>query len=138
MNSDAAELLQTVVWPGAAVVFLLTGVACAFGKKWLFASSLLCVGILLAGSWQYNRTHEEISTLQLFLVEHKLVKANVRKPEESVYEVLVTGMERGTWRANLRAADIRLTKPSQIVLVELRKRPLTGTYVKSVADQPAK
>src|SRR5687767_7681073 len=138
MNSDAATLLQTVLWPGAAVVFLLTAVACAFGKKWLFASSLLCVGILLAGSWQYNRTHEQISTLQLFLVEHKLVKTNVSKPEESVYEVLVTGMERGTWRANLRAADIRLTKPGQIVLVELRKRPLTGTYVKSVADRPAK
>jgi hypothetical protein len=138
MNSDFTALLQTVLWPVCASAFLLTGLICLFGRKWMFAISLLLVGLLLCGSWQYNRTHEDLSTLQLLLAGHRLVKANPARPAESVYEVSLCGMERGNWTVKLPAKNIRLTRPGQIVLVEFGKRPLTGTYIKSVASLPEK
>src|SRR5687768_7617327 len=98
MNSPPAEVLQTILWPGAAAVFPVMGLICLFGRKWLFAISLLVAGALLGGSWQYNRTHEEVSTLQLALAGQKLVKPNAEKPEESVYEVVLSGMELGIWK----------------------------------------
>src|SRR5439155_18874940 len=109
---------------------------CAVGKKWLFSVSLLLLGALLVGSWQYNRTHEIVTKLQLLLGDHTLVKTNSKRPELSIYRVKVCGLEMGDWEGNLQAKDINLTRPGSVVLAELRKRPFTGTYLKSVANLP--
>jgi hypothetical protein len=129
-------VIYAVVWPAMGVVFLVSAALCFVSKKKMFAVSLGMTGVLLLGSWQYNRTHETTSKLQLALVSQKLVKENPDRPEESIYNVSLSGMELGVWRVNLRAADIRLTKPGTIVLVEFRKRPLTGSYISSITSLP--
>lgn len=126
----------SVLWPAMGLVFLLTGGICLFGKKWLFAASLLLVGILVAGSWQYNRTHEKISKLQLALIDNTRVKEDRERPDRSIFHVKVTGLELGIWEGNLRAADIHLDRPGTIVVAELAERPLSGTYLKSIASLP--
>jgi len=132
MNS----LLFAILWPGIGCAFLLIAIVCAVGKKWLFSVSLLLLGALLVGSWQYNRTHEIVTKLQLLLGDHTLVKTNSKRPELSIYRVKVCGLEMGDWEGNLQAKDINLTRPGSVVLAELRKRPFTGTYLKSVANLP--
>lgn len=136
MNGDFTAWVQTVLWPAAAGLFLLMGIICLFVRKWLFGASLLVVGLLLGGSWQYNRTLEEVSTFHVLLTSLQLVKDNPAQPEEAIYEVSVSALERGNWVAKLRAKDIQLTRPEQVVVVEFGKRPMTGTYIKSIRNRP--
>src|SRR6185503_9887138 len=128
--------LFNILWPGVGAAFLVLAAICALGKKWLFSGSLLFLGALTVGIWQYNRTHETITKLNLLLGDHTLVKANPQRPELSVYHVKVCGLEFGDWEGNLPAKDIDLTRRESVVKVELRKRPFTGTYLKSVANLP--
>jgi hypothetical protein len=129
-------MIYGIVWPAMGGVFLVSAVLCLVGRKKVFAASLGSMGLLLLGSWQYNRTHETTSTLQLALASQKLVKENAERPEESIYQVQLSGLEMGLWQANLRARDIRLTKRGSIVLVEFKKRPLTGSYISSISSLP--
>jgi hypothetical protein len=64
-----------------------------------------------------------------------LIKENREHPEKSLFFVRASGLELGMWEGKIRAENIHLTKQASIVVVELGKRPLTGTYIKSVADQ---
>ena len=131
MNSP----LYVILWPAAGCLFLVAGVVCMFARRWVFSGSLLLTAVLVLGSWQYDRSHETITKLRFFLCDHTLIKANQQRPELSVYHVKVCGLEFGDWEGNLRAKDIQLTKnPGSVVVAELGKRPLTGTYLKSIAD----
>ena len=132
MNSPLFEIL----WPAGGCAFLLIAVLCAVGRKWLFSGSVLLISGLLIGSWQYNRTHETITVLNLLLGDNTLVKTNAAHPELSLYHVKVCGLEYGDWEGNLHAKDVDLPRPESVVKVELRKRPFTGTYLKSVANLP--
>jgi len=127
-------LFYDLLWPGVAAALLLSAVICLICKRWVFGVGLLIPGILLLGSWRYDRTHEQVSKLHVALLENKLVKANRAHPEDSIFYVRVTAMEVGNWEGKLRAADIHLTRPGTIVVVEIGKRPLTGSYLKSVAS----
>lgn len=138
IGANPPSVIYTLLWPGLAAVFLAGALFCFCGRKRMFGSNLAIVGLLLIGSWQYNRTHETSSSMQLAFVGQKLVKEDRERPEQTVYQVTLSGLELGVWRANVRAADIRITTPGTIVLVEFRKRPLTGTYIKSVASLPRK
>lgn len=130
--------VYTVLWPVVGGLFLLSAIACLAGKRWGFGIGLLIPGVLLLGGWLYDRTHEEVSQLQVMLLDNKLVKENREHPERSVFYVRVTALEMGNYQGKLRAADIRLTspgpKPGTIVAVEIGKHPLTGSYLKSMAS----
>ena len=133
MNSS----VYVILWPAMGCLLVLAGIACIFVKKWLFSISLLLVGACVLGSWQYDRSNETITKLQFVLTDHTLIKANLQRPELSVYHVKVCGLEYGDWDANLFAKDIQTSnRPASIVLAELHKRPLTGTYLKSIANAP--
>ncbi|HTD85299.1 MAG TPA: hypothetical protein VK850_01870 [Candidatus Binatia bacterium] len=133
MNSP----LYAILWPGTGCLLLLGGILCMMLKKRLFSGSFLVLASLLLGSWQYDRSHETITKLHLAFGDHTLVKANAERPELSIYHVALYGLEMGNWEGDLAAKDIHTTKkPGSIVVAELRKRPLTGTYIKSISDQP--
>jgi len=127
-----------VLWPVVASFFVLGGVACLVVRRRGFGIGLLIPGVLLFGSWTYDRTHEQVSSLQVMLLENKLVKEHRENPERSVFYVTVTALEMGNYQGKLRASDIRLTTPKpkagSIVAVEIGKRPLTGSYLKSMAS----
>jgi len=130
--------VYTVLWPVVGGLFLLSAIVCLARKRWGFGIGLLIPGVLLLGGWLYDRTHEEVSQLQVMLLDNKLVRENREHPERSVFYVRVTALEMGNYQGNLRAADIRLTspgpKPGAIVAVQIGKHPLTGSYLKSMAS----
>ena len=117
-----------------AVVFLLGATGCLVAKRWSLGIGLLIPGILLLGSWQYDRIHETTSTMQVALLDNTLVEENREHPEKSVRYVRVTAMEMGKFEGKLRAANIHLTKPGTIVEVEIGRRPFSGSYLKSVSS----
>jgi hypothetical protein len=133
--------IYDLLWPGVACAFLLTAVVCFVCRRWVFGIGLSIPGVLLLGTWRYDCTHEQVSKLHVALLENKLVNENREHPENSLFYVRVTALEMGSWEGKLRAADIHLTGPGTIVTVEIGKRPLTGSYLKSVANldygQPA-
>src|ERR1043165_544744 len=124
-----------ILWLGVAAPFAISAIVCLLAKRWAFGIGLLLPGLLLGWAWQYDRTHETTSQLNLLLFDHKLIKENQEHPEKSLYFIRASGLELGMWEGKVRAEDIHLTKQASIVLVKLGKRPLTGTYIKSVADQ---
>ena len=126
--------LSEVLWPVLGFIFLLSAILCLVFKRWAFGVGLLIPGLLLLGSWQYNRTHEKTSKMNVLLLNHTLVKENRQHPEKSVFFVSVTALEHGSWQGKLRAADIHLTGQPDIVVVEIGERPFTGNYLKSITS----
>ena len=128
----------TILWPVMGCIFLFSAIACLVAKKWAFGIGLLIPGVLLLGSWQYDRTHEELVKLNCALTDSRLVKEDREHPEKSIYYVSATALELGDYEGKIRAADIHSTgampKPGSIVAVEIGKRPFTGSRIKSMAS----